>query len=305
MKEKTTHADFLLPKVRAVLDLDDKERIEFVQRAKWIPYPNANHILKQMNLLLNYPKKSRMPGMLIIGETNNGKTSLLNKFVSMNKPIQGEQWEETTQIPVISTIAPASPNISDMYSNILEQFAVPYKNSDKTAKKEQQIKYYFGLCNLKILIIDEINNILSGPIGKQKVFMNAIKNLSTSLQICIILAGVKEALRATNTDHQINNRFKPIFLPKWQDDDDYLSILASLEQIIPLKKASGLATTPKIADKILDLSEGYIGEMVDLLTAAFIYAIETKSERITLTELNSCGFVRPSHRQDFEDFISL
>lgn len=305
MKKEIAHLDFLLPKVRTVLELEDKERIIFIQKAKWVPYPTANNILDQLDLLLTYPKKSRMPGMLIVGETNNGKTSLINKFLSMNKPVRGEDWEETTEIHVISALAPSSPNVSDLYSSILEQFAVPYKNSDKTAKKEQQIKYYFGLCNLKILIIDEINNILSGPIGKQKVFMNAIKNLSTSLQIPIVLSGVKEALRATNTDNQINNRFKPVFLPKWQYNKDYLSMLASLEQITPLKKPSKLAQTQKTAEKILDLSEGYIGEMVDLISAASIYAIRSGSERITADELNSCGFVQPSHRKDYEDFVLL
>lgn len=305
MSKNLSNTDYLLPKVRAILDKTDEERIQFIQKAIWIPYPKANQILSQMELLLNHPKKSRMPGMLIVGETNNGKTSLINRFISLHGPIRSNDWQESTQIPVISVLSPSSPNVSDLYSNILEQFAVPYKNSDKTAKKELQIKYYFGLCNLKILIIDEINNILSGPIGKQKVFMNAIKNLSTSLQISIVLSGVKEALRATNTDSQINNRFKPVFLPKWQYDKDYLSMLASIEATTPLKKISGLANNTKIAESILFLSEGYIGEIVDLITAASIYAIQTGSERITEHELKTCGFVRPSERNNYEDFISL
>jgi len=173
------------------------------------------------------------------------------------------------------------------------------------AKKEQQIKYYFGLCKLKMLIIDEIHNILSGPISKQKMFMNALKNLSNSLQISIILVGTKEALRATNTDEQINNRFKPVFLPKWHYNNEYLSLLASFEKIIPLKKYSSLATNEKIGLKILDLSEGYIGEMVDLLAASAIVAIKNGNEKITLNELSSCNFTRPSERQNFEEIIAL
>jgi len=302
--EKTKNTN-LLPAVSEILKLSTIERIQFIQKEKWIGYPNAHQILGQIEMLLSYPRKTRMPSMLIVGGTNNGKTSLIRRFLSKNLPKRSEDWQETTEIPVISVQAPFGPNISDLYSEILEQFAVPYKNTDKVAKKEQQIKYYFGLCKLKVLIIDEIHNILSGPISKQKMFMNALKNLSNSLQISIILVGVKEALRATNTDTQINNRFKPVFLPKWQYNNDYLSLLASLERIIPLENPSGIAQNKQIALKILDLSEGYIGEMVDLINAASIYAIQIKSEKITLKELTSCGFIRPSKRQNFEDLVSL
>ena len=302
----TQHAEqHLLPAVVKILTKSDEERIRYINKEKWIGYPQAQEILHKLNDLLTYPRKTRMPSMLIVGGTNNGKTSLIRRFLSQNPPIRNEEWQETTQIPVISVQAPIAPNVSDLYSAILEQFAVPYKNTDKMAKKEQQIKYYFGLCKLKMLIIDEIHNILSGPISKQKMFMNALKNLSNSLQISIVLVGTKEALRATNTDEQINNRFKPVFLPKWHYNNEYLSLLASFEKILPLKKPSSLATDEKIGLKILDLSEGYIGEMVDLLAASTITAIKTGSEKITLNTLSSCNFIRPSERQNFEEIITL
>jgi hypothetical protein len=305
MKVKPDHVDFLLPEVRSVLELDDEARIDFILQETWITYPTANDVFKKMERLLNHPKKSRMPGMLLVGATNNGKTSLIHRFLSKNTPKRSEDWKETTEIPIVAIQAPPSPNLSELYSNILEQFAVPFKNSDKTAKKEQQIKYYLGLCKLKMLVVDEIHNILSGPVSKQKVFMNALKNLSNDLQITIILVGIKEALRATNTDDQIANRFKPVFLPKWKLDRDYLSLLVSIEKTLPLQKASRIGEDKKLANKILDLSEGYIGEVIDLVTQAAVCAIENKTEHITLNELTSCGFTRPSHRKDFEDLISL
>ena len=295
----------LLPTVANILNISNEERIQYINKEKWIGYPQAKEILQKLNDLLIYPRKTRMPSMLIVGGTNNGKTSLIQRFLSKNPPIRSKEWQETTQIPIISIQAPISPNVSDLYSAILERFAVPYKNTDKIAKKEQQIRNYFGLCNLKMLIIDEIHNILSGPISKQKMFMNALKNLSNSLQISIVLVGTKEALRATNTDEQINNRFKPVFLPKWHYNNEYLSLLASFEKILPLKNPSLLASNEKIGFKILDLSEGYIGEMVDLLATATISAIRNGNEKITLQELSSCNFTRPSERQNFEDIITL
>jgi len=305
MKSKNEHLTYLLPETRAILDKSKDERIAFSREEKWITYPVAKDIFTKMENLINYPRKTRMPGMLLVGETNNGKTSLIKTFLKRNPAIFSEDWQETTQIPVIAIQAPPSPNLSDLYTNILNQFAVPFKNSDKSSKKEQQIKYYFGLCRLKMLIIDEIHNILSGPVAKQKVFMNAIKNLSNDLQISIVLVGIKDALHATNTDGQISNRFKPVFLQKWKIDRDYLSLLASIEKILPLKKHSDLAHNKELALKILDLSEGYIGEIIDLITQAVEYAIKNDIEMINVEVLKKCEFVKPSLRKNFDDMVSL
>lgn len=37
--------------------------------------------------LLVFPKQSRMPNLLIVGETNNGKTVLVNRFRDKHPPL--------------------------------------------------------------------------------------------------------------------------------------------------------------------------------------------------------------------------
>jgi len=305
MKIEETHINNLIPKAQEFLAKNDIERIIFIQEEKWVTYPSAKNVLDKLELLLHHPPKSRMPGLLIVGETNNGKTSIIKRFAKLNKDFKDPEKFEATQKPVILVQAPPSPDLSYLFTNILEQFAAPFKNSDKTQKKEMMIKNYISVAGTRIIIIDEIHNILSGATAKQKQFMNGLKNLSNDLNICIILSGIKDALHATNTDPQINNRFKPIFLSKWKLDRDFLSFLASLEKVIPLKKASNLHKTKELAYKIFDLSEGYIGEMVDLINTASIYSIQTKSEKITLKEIKECGFIKPSMRKSFDDLVDL
>ena len=77
------HLDNLLPIVREKLNLSNEDRKEFILEEKWITYPNAKEILDKLEFLYKHPKKSRMPCMLIVGETNNGKTSIINKFCSL------------------------------------------------------------------------------------------------------------------------------------------------------------------------------------------------------------------------------
>ena len=130
--------------------------------------------------------------------------------------------------------------------------------------------------------------------------MNALKTLNNKLFIPIVLLGTKNALQAVGTDVQIISRFPPVTLPKWRLDRDYLSLLASIEKTLPLKKASNLASK-ELGPKILDLSEGSIGDIVDLVNKTAIRAIETAAERITAKEIAECGFSKPSQRISLAD----
>ena len=295
------HLNNLLPAVREKLDLSNEERKEFILEEKWITYPNAKEILSKLEFLYKHPKKSRMPCMLIVGETNNGKTSIINKFLKEHSPYESE---EVTITPILSVVAPETGSISDFFSKILQNLCVPYRNGDKINKKRELIDHYFKLCGIKMLIVDEIHNILVGAISKQQAFMNSLKNLSTELQIPIVIVGIPSALHATNTDTQINNRFKPIALKKWQLDRDYLSLLASLEKILPLKNPSNL-TDKELATYIFDTSEGYIGEIIDLICQSSLYSIDNDIEKINIQSLKNCGFTKPSLRKHINDILDL
>lgn len=303
MKIEQAHFDNLVPWVQSVLDKNDTGRIQIILEEKWFTYPVAKDILEKLEMLFHCPKKSRMPSMLLVGDTNNGKTSILKRFISLHKNYEDEN--NITHIPIVFVQAPPSPDISSFYSKILQFLAIPYKNSDKAAKKEELIHYYFKISDVKMLIVDEIHNILSGPISKQKMFMNALKNLSNELQIPIVISGIADALHATNTDTQISNRFKPVFLSKWQMGREFLSLLASIEKTLPLKKASKLGQTKDTALRILDKSEGYIGEIIELVLLSAQRAIKTGTETITVKEIEECGYVKPSQRKNYLDIINI
>jgi len=145
-----------------------------------------------------------------------------------------------------------------------------------------------------MLIIDEIHNILSGSIAKQKQVLNAIKNLSNHLKIPIVLSGTKDALRAVSTDTQISSRFRPIYLKKWRMDKEFVSLLATFLKTLPLKKESTILTV-NTSMEILEISDGNIGDIVGLLKKAAIYAIKSESERITLKEIKECGYISMSN----------
>ena len=294
----------LTPETIKMLGSSSEERIRYINQEYWIDYPIAENILKKMEDIYNFGYgKTRHISILLVGSSNNGKTSLLKQFLEKHPPydynIENAQPEWITDDffdkysgigrPVLYIISPTEPSESRLYSIILEQLNIPYKTRDSLDVKAKLVEYYLKALNVRVLVIDEIHNILNGSPSRQKQIMSAIRDLSSKLTMPVILAGVKEALRAVNTEDQISSRYRPEYLTKWKMDQDYINLLATTLSKLPLKKESTILNTND-AQEILELCNGYIGEIVNLIKAAAVYAIATGSERITIKEIKACGF---------------
>jgi hypothetical protein len=78
--------------------------------------------------------------------------------------------------------------------------------------------------------------------------------------------------------------------------DDYLRLLASFEVAFPLARPSKLVERT-LAQKILTLSEGPIGEISALLTIAALDTIDRGTEQIINAPLDRCGCIAPRDRR--------
>jgi type II secretory pathway predicted ATPase ExeA len=192
--------------------------------------------------------------------------------------------------------APPIPDESRFYNAILELLFAPYKPGDRADRKQFQAIKLLRTVGLKMLVIDEIHHILAGTMSKQKAFLNVIKYLGNELEVPIVGVGTRDAFRAIQTDLQLSNRFDHALLPRWDNDDEYLRLLATFERAIPLRQPSNLVDGA-IADKIYSMSEGYIGEISRLLEAAAVDAVETGAECIDKKRLDRIGWVAPSERR--------
>jgi hypothetical protein len=94
----------------------------------------------------------------------------------------------------------------------------------------------------------------------------------------------------------MENRFRPVVLPRWEFGDEYLRLLASFERLLPLREPSDL-TDEVLAFKLLSLIDGKIGELSALLSLAAIKAIETGRERIDAKVIGQTGWRAPEDRK--------
>src|SRR5215813_12513901 len=107
----TTEYAHLHPSVGALADEPDAIRIRRIRTDRWIGYGQAERALAAMEDLLTFPKRMRMPNLLLVGPTNNGKTMIVEKFRRVHPPITAvETADGVAVLPVLSVQMPPGPD---------------------------------------------------------------------------------------------------------------------------------------------------------------------------------------------------
>jgi len=310
VKEAKAKYDYLIRESRDVLLREDRdERLAYIKSEHWIGYGLATNVIMKLRELLFAPKKERMPNVLIIGRTNNGKSMIAKRFCYLYSLIgkneqSYDQHGDCKEIPVLYMQMPATPDIRRFYAAILHELGFqPRSSAYRISALEPEI---IGLCKelkVKMIVIDEIHNVLAGRKDQQREFLNVLRFLGNSLQIPLICVGTKDAYLAIRSDDQLENRFEPVLLPAWKYDKEYKSLLASYVSIMPLKKKSKLCS-PALAKKILKMSEGVIGEISTIITKSAYFAADHHWEEIDEFVLDNIDYKSPTERkQIFERTI--
>lgn len=280
------------PDFRHIMLLSDKERIEFMDQPRWIGHKSAQQIMDTLQGLMHKPERPRMPNLLIVGDSNNGKTTVVRRF----RDLCGQSYvnEDAEPVkPIILAEAPPSADEKGLYISILEQFFTPYRAGDSVSKLRYQVIHLFRACHVRMLIIDEFHSLLTGSAIKQREVMNAIKLLCNELVIPIVGVGTREAVRVLHTDPQHASRFDVMSLPLWELNQDFQRLLAGFEKIFPLKKPSKLHQ-PELATLLLMISEGNTGNLHRLLIECATEAIKNGKEQIDKAIIESKAWMRPT-----------
>lgn len=283
------------PELRTYLSLTPLERLSLSIRFPPANYPLADRHLKRMLDYATMPQVDRMPCGLIFGPSNNGKTTILKQFeVLFTKqtlsvsPEKRQAW--------VSVLAPPHADEARLCMEILTALHAPLARTSTAREVSTDAQFHLQSAGVQLLIIDEFQHFITGTRAQVRVAMNAVKNLSTKLQICVIGCGLPTAFNAIHSDPQVENRFYPMELPAWTYTEEFKRLLTSLEARLLLREPSNLSAA-SLARVIHTRTSGLLGEVVTLLAAAYVVVLHEGRESISAKDLAAADYLGPDERR--------
>lgn len=287
----------LLPEVAEVALLSNEERFGFIDTDRWLPYKRANDVIEKLEDLLKRPRISRPRNIMLVGRSGNGKSHILDRFSELHPGIPNMDGPNILA-PVMQLETPPSANANDLYDMILGMLNQPRPSNKAPNSRRDAAKNILRIVETKVLMLDEINHLLSGTVNKQREFLFALKHLSNELRMSIVIAGTPESLQLLHLSDQIENRFESALLPVWTHIDEFRQLLANFEQVIPLRQPS-LLSKKKVAELLHSFGIETIGAVSLFLAECAKEAISCGAERITRDILQKCApQTKEQQRQD-------
>ncbi len=296
--ESEENYSHLIPAAKRIAVMTDEDRIRWLGTDWYIGYGRAQEANSKLHWLFHHPKRQRMPNLMIIGPTNNGKSMIIEKFVrsvSADFPSSREQ-KKKEDAPVVCMHMPPGPSIARFYSMLLSSIGASFSSRGGVVALEHIALTTLEKSGIKLLIIDEVHNLLAGSRAQQREFMNLLRMLGNMLRIPIVCVGTHEAYLAIRSDRQLENRFEPLLLPKWVSGKELDSLLATYGSVLLLREPSKLQSQ-QMSWEILKLTDGIIGEMFRLLSEAAIVAIKLGKESIDREIFEKCQYRSPDERK--------
>lgn len=261
-------------------ETEEDGRIALIQSDIWIGFPRAEQVLDRLHGLIEMPRQTRMPGLLVHGASGIGKTMIARNLSRSYAP-EYDPESGITRTPLLLLQAPPAPDERRFYMHILAAVGAPSSAlsllAQSVASLEVSVVGLLRDLGLRRIMIDEVHNLLAGTHREQRRFL--LRYLSNELEASLVCFGVSEAVDAIPGDVQLARRLDEHHLPNWRDDVEFSDIIQTLIAAMPLAKKSNLKV--KSLKQILALTGGVTSRIFSLVKDLSIDAIVTGQECIT------------------------
>ncbi|MBD8643111.1 TniB family NTP-binding protein [Stenotrophomonas sp. CFBP 13724] len=275
-----TDVSHLEPSIRSQLELSNDERAGRMLVERFIAHERLQPIIDHIEFLIRMPSQTRANGLVVSGKPGSGKTMLSRAIIRRHPPVSAEN-EKTASLPVLAISMTNAREARTLYNRILGAFGVPDPTRYSGGDRERMVLKLCAAAKLRLLIVDEIQDILTTTPRQQRIALDTVKFLMNELSLPILILGTSAAPAAMQVDEHLNARFKYRELPLWKRDARLTEFLDVLERALPLRHPSYLSS-PTISTELVRLSGGVLQTIMQLVTHAAAHAVETGEEQITI-----------------------
>ena len=107
---------------------------------------------------------------------------IVEKFRRAHPGIAAAESDEgTALLPVVRMQMPPGPDESRFFGAILEALGMPFSARDRIATKQNAAVRVMRATGVRLLVIDELHNLLSGSTMQQRRLLNVLRWLAREL----------------------------------------------------------------------------------------------------------------------------
>jgi Cdc6-like AAA superfamily ATPase len=274
----------LSPGAAAVVNASNSVRIRAIRSDRWVGFSRARHVLQHLDALCDHPPSTRPPGLAIYGHSGMGKTMLVEKFRRDHPPVVSCN-NGTEALPVLAITLTSRPTERRIYGQLL--MALGASVNERATLMELEIRTVLLLknSNVRVLVFDEIHNLLAGTAREQRVILQLLRYLSNELKASLVCLGVTDARDAIAGDTQLARRLDQVVLPRWRADEEFQELVTAILRSLPLKRPSALSG--QSLRHLARISDGVTARVFGILNELAISAIQAGAEHITDEDIQS------------------
>jgi Bacterial TniB protein len=218
-----------------------------------------------------------MPSLAIYADSGMGKTMLMERFRRAH-PAVYDRGERRLISPVLTLQMVSHATERRFYGQLLAAIGVPFVPRATVLEMEIQALRNLRRMEVRLLMLDEVHNILAGSAKEQRILLNMLRYISNELQISLVCLGISEAREAIGGDVQLARRFEELTLPRWQGDEEFQELVICILRHLPLRLASQISA--RALRQVLQVTEGVTARVFRMFNDLAVAAIQDGTESI-------------------------
>jgi len=281
------HQNRLHASTANLLDAANDVRAKAIIEDREILYPALKEVMNEAQWMVYEPRQTRARGLIVCADRGNGKTSLA-RLVHRRY----SDYDRSDAPCVLKISMSGSRDARSVYGRIMEELGSPARISHRLSDRELLVQRLLRDADCRLLVLDEVQDILQGSEREQLRALEGIKLLMNELSIHILAFGTDRAGHGFKSDPHLAARFSEFAMPSWKPDGTLANFLVTYERLLPLRKPSNLGSPDKVA-AFAKVGKGVLGNIVARIKNAALAAIADGSECIT-ADLIMKSVTRPS-----------
>jgi hypothetical protein len=226
---------------------------------------------------------------------------VVEKFRRTNPPtVDTIAGAET--VPVLSISLSSKPSERRIYAQLLSSSGASLRHAMTLVEMEVRALSKLKHLKVRVIVIDEVHNLLAGSPREQRVILQLFRHLSNELKASLVFLGIADAREAIAGDTQLSRRLDQMALPRWKADDEFQSLVVAILRSLPLWRPSVLSV--QSLRTLARATGGITAKVFGMLNELAVEAVRSKKEQ-TQTRMWRAGNPRLSERPFSPDRASV